>query len=168
MPTYKVAAPSKLVVTARSMVHDTATTWSAVTGTVDADPATLATSGARASFTVDMTTYDAGDFLRNRKLRKDFDLDEHPKASFELTRVKDVVESGGGRFKATAEGVLRWRGKEVPLTIAGEGRLEAGRLDATGSFDLDIRKLGLAAPRFLMIKMSDEVAVTVTLSGTVA
>lgn len=154
----------KLIVKARSSVHDTVTTWSVVRGDVDADPDTLATAGATAKFTVDMTQFDAGDWLKNRKLRKDFDMDAHPQATFELTKVKDVVRDAGG-FTATAEGILRWRGKEVPLVIAGKGSLDDRRVTASGQFELDIRHLGLSAPRFLMFKMSDEVAVEVTLEG---
>jgi polyisoprenoid-binding protein YceI len=167
MPKYAVGAGSKLVVKARSSVHDTTTTWDVVTGTVEADPDTLATAGATATFTVDMTSFDAGDWLRNRKLKKDFEMESHPKAIFELTKVKDVVRTGA-EFTATAEGVLRWRGKDVPLIVQGKGTLDAGSLAATGRFELDIRKLGLSAPRFLMFKMEDEVAVDVTLAGRVA
>ena len=54
--------------------------WNKITGEVDADPDTLATAGATARFAVDMTTFDAGDWLKNRKLRKDFDLDAPPDA----------------------------------------------------------------------------------------
>jgi polyisoprenoid-binding protein YceI len=166
MPRYAVGAGSSLVVKARSSIHDTKTVWSSVSGDVTADAATLATDGATATFTVDMTRFDAGDFLRNRKLRKDFAMDAHPQATFTLTAVRDVVGEGG-RFRATADGVLRWRGKEVPLTVAGEGTLDGQRLAATGRFEIDIKKLGMSAPRFLMFKMEDEVAVEVTLAGTV-
>jgi polyisoprenoid-binding protein YceI len=157
----------RMVVMARSKVHDTTTTWSVVRGEVEADPDTLATAGATAKFTVDMTQFDAGDWLKNRKLRKDFEMDAHPQATFELTAVRDVVKDASG-FTATAEGVLRWRGKSVPLTIAGKGTLDAKRVTASGSFELDIKHLGLSAPRFLMFKMSDEVAVEVTLEGAVS
>jgi polyisoprenoid-binding protein YceI len=166
MARYVVAAGSSLVVKARSSIHDTKTVWSKVTGEVTADAATLATAGAVATFTVDMTAFDAGDFLKNRKLRKDFDLEKHPQATFTLTGLRDVVGEGG-RFKATAEGVLRWRGREVTLTVAGEGTLDDSRLAAVGRFELDIKRLGLSAPRFLMFKVEDEVAVEVTLAGTV-
>ena len=133
-------------------------------GEVDADPETLATAGAKARFTVDMTQFDAGDFLRNRKLRKDFDLEQHPQAIFELTAVKDVVRTGD-EFTATGVGTLRWRGRALELTIAGRGTLDGRGLAATGRFELDIRDLGLSAPKFLMFKMADEVAVEVTLRG---
>ncbi len=162
---YRVSS-GKLTVQARSKVHDTTTVWDKVTGDVEADADTLATSGAHATFHVDMTSFDAGDWLKNRKLKKDFDMDAHPKATFELRSVRDVVRDGA-KFTATAEGVLRWRGKEVVLTLAGRGTLDPMRVEASATFEIDIKKLGLSAPRFLMIKMDDEVAVSVTVTGQV-
>lgn len=162
---YRVSS-GKLTVQARSKVHDTTTVWDKVSGEVEADADTLATAGAHATFTVDMASFDAGDWLKNRKLKKDFDMDAHPKATFELRKVTDVVRDGA-KFTASAEGVLRWRGKEVVLTLAGRGTLDPMRVEASASFVVDIRKLGLSAPRFLMIKMDDEVAVEVTVTGAV-
>ncbi len=154
----------KLTVQARSRVHDTTTVWDKVTGDVDADANAI--ERASATFRVDMTSFDAGDWLKNRKLRKDFDMDAHPKATFELRGVKDVVRDGA-KFTATAEGVLRWRGKEVVLALQGRGTLDDMRVEASATFELDIKRLGLAAPRFLMIKMEDEVSVDVTVRGAV-
>jgi len=162
---YRIAA-GKLTVKARSRVHDTTTVWNKVTGDVEAEAETLATAGAQAKFTVDMTAFDAGDWLKNRKLRKDFDMDSHPSATFELRAVRDVVRDGP-TFTATAEGVLRWRGKEVVVTLAGQGKLDGVSLEATATFELDIKKLGLAAPRFLMFKVEDEVTVDVNIQGGV-
>jgi polyisoprenoid-binding protein YceI len=162
---YTVAA-GKLTVKARSRVHDTTTVWDKVSGEVEADPETLATAGARATFEVDMTSFDAGDWLKNRKLRKDFDLDHHPKATFELRGLKDVVRDGP-TFTANAEGVLRWRGKEVVVALAGQGKLDGVGLEATATFELDIKRLGLAAPKFLMFKVEDEVSIDVTVRGPV-
>ena len=165
MPVYQVGAGSKLTVKARSRVHDTTTVWDALDGTVEADPATIETTGAKVAVAVDMTKYDAGDFLKNRKLRKDFDLDAHPKATFELLGLDGVVRGDGGKLTAKARGVLRWRGREVPLVIEGSGVLDARGLDVSARFDLDIRQLGLSAPRFLMFKMEDEVTIDVVLRG---
>jgi polyisoprenoid-binding protein YceI len=163
---FKVTS-GKLSVQARSRVHDTTTVWSKVSGDVDADPDTLATAGAKGAFTVDMTVFDAGDWLKNRKLRRDFDLDHHPTATFSLDKV-ERVEREGDAFTANATGTLRWRGKEVVLTLAGRGILDRVRLEATATFTLDIRALGLSAPRFFVFKMEDEVTVEVTLAGTPA
>ena len=83
-----------------------------------------------------------------------------------LTAVRDVVRDGP-TFTATADGKLRWHGKEVVVTLRGSGKLDGMGVEATGTFDLDIRTLGLSAPRFLMIKMDDVVAVDVTVRGAV-
>ena len=162
---YSVEA-GKLTVKARSRVHDTTTVWDKITGEVEADADTLATAGAKATFTVDMSSFDAGDWLKNRKLRKDFDMDAHPKAIFELRSLRDVVRDGP-TFSATAEGVLKWRGKEVVVTLAGQGKLDGVGLEAKATFELDIKQLGLAAPRFLMFKVEDEVTVDVSVRGGV-
>jgi polyisoprenoid-binding protein YceI len=162
---YRVSS-GKLTVKARSRVHDTTTVWDKVTGSVEADAETLATDGARATFAVDMTSFDAGDWLKNRKLKSDFEMDKHPNATFELRSVKDVVRDGA-KFTANAEGVLRWRGKEVVLGLAGRGTLDPMHVEASATFELDIKKLGLSAPRFLMIKMENEVTVEVTVTGSV-
>ena len=162
---YRVAAGT-LTVQARSRVHDTTTVWNKITGEITADPDTLATAGATAHFEVDMTAFDAGDFLKNRKLRKDFDLEHHPRASFELGALHGVVRAGAS-FTATAVGTLGWRGRQVELTLAGRGTLDEMGVEATATFDLDIRRLGLSAPRFLIFKVEDEVTVEVAIRGTV-
>ncbi len=152
----------KLTVKARSTVHDTTTVWDKVTGDVEASPDAI--EAATATFTVDMTKFDAGDFLKNRKLRKDFDMDAHPTATFTLKSVSNVVRDGQ-KFTAKAEGTLRWRGKDVVLALSGQGTLDDKHVEANATFELDIRKLGMSAPRFLMFKMEDEVTVEVTLRG---
>jgi polyisoprenoid-binding protein YceI len=162
VPIYKVdAASSRIVVKARSSIHDTSTTWNRIEGTAEADPAALL--DARASFSVDMTAFDAGDWLKNRKLRKDLDVARHPRAIFEITGLRDMHQNEDGSFRATADGILRWRGKELALAVSGRGRIDATAIDATGSFDLDIRQLGVEPPRFLMFKVESEVTVEVTL-----
>ena len=163
MAKYAINA-GKLTVKARSNVHDTTTVWDRVTGEVDASADAI--EGAKATFSVDMTKFDAGDFLKNRKLRKDFDMDANPTATFTLQRVSDVVRDGD-KFSAKAEGTLRWRGKDVPLALAGSGTLDASRVEARATFELDIKKLGLSAPKFFLFKMEDVVTVEVSLRGGV-
>jgi polyisoprenoid-binding protein YceI len=138
--------------------------WDTITGSIDADADAI--EQAKATFAVDMTKFDAGDFLKNRKLRKDFAMDAHPTATFTLTRVSEVVRDGA-KFTAKAEGTLDWRGKQVPLVLTGQGTLDDKRVEARGTFELDIRKLGLSAPRFFMFKMEDEVTVDVSVRGAV-
>ena len=167
MPRYRVAAGSRLSVKARSRIHDTTTVWDSIDGEVEVDPDTVATTAvARVAVGVDMTKFDAGDFLKNRKLRKDFALEAHPLASFALTGLTGVVRSGA-TFTATARGVLDWRGVQIELVLAGRGTLDDMRVEASATFELDIRRLGLSAPRFLMFKVEDEVTVDVAIRGTV-
>ncbi len=160
----KYKATGKLVVRARSAIHDTTTTWDKITGDVEADPAAI--EAASAKFSVDMTSFEAGDWLKNRKLRKDFALEDHPTATFELQTVSGVVRDGS-KFEAKADGNMVWRGKTVPLTLSGKGSLDADRLVATASFELDITLFGLTAPKFFMFKVEDVVTVEVTLQGVV-
>ena len=158
------AVKGKLSVKARSSVHDTTTVWDKITGDVDADPDSI--ERATAKFSVDMSSFDAGDWLKNRKLRKDFDLEQHSTATFELARVSDVVRDGA-KFQAKANGTLHWRGKQVPLVLSGIGTLDATKVAATATFELDIKLLGLQAPKFFAFKMEDVVTVEVAISGGV-
>lgn len=161
---YSVSS-GRLTVKARSSVHDTTTVWDKVTGSVDADASAI--EQATATFSVDMTKFDAGDFLKNRKLRKDFAMEDHPTATFTLQRVSDVKRDGT-KFTAKAEGTLRWRGKDVVLVLSGQGTLDDTHVEAKATFELDIKKLGLTAPKFFVFKMEDEVTVEVTLRGGIA
>jgi polyisoprenoid-binding protein YceI len=154
----------KLTVKARSSVHDTTTVWDSISGNVEASADAI--EQAKATFTVDMTKFDAGDFLKNRKLRKDFDMDGNPTATFTLDRVSDV-QRDGTKFTAKAQGTLRWRGKDVQLVLTGSGSLDDTHVEAKASFELDIKKLGLSAPRFFVFKMEDEVAIEVSVRGEI-
>ena len=141
---YRVAS-GKLTVKARSSVHDTTTVWDKVTGDGRRRCRTRS-SAANATFAVDMTSFDAGDWLKNRKLRKDFDMDAHPDAQRSARRAcRDVVRDGA-KFTATAEGVLRWRGKEVVLVARRPWYARSTSASKPPrTFELDIKKLGLRA-----------------------
>jgi hypothetical protein len=158
MARYSIGA-GKLTVKARSSVHDTTTVWDKITGSVDASADAIEQA-------IDMTKFDAGDFLKNRKLRKDFAMEDHPSATFTLDRVSDVKRDGS-RFTAKAEGTLRWRGKDVALVLSGQGTLDDKQVEARATFELDIKRLGLSAPKFFVFKMEDEVTIEVSVRGAV-
>jgi polyisoprenoid-binding protein YceI len=162
VPVYTIdAGGSRVVVSARSSIHDTRTVWNALSGTVTAEPADLA--GAAAELAVDMTRYDAGDFLKNRKIKKDLEVKKHPTARFRLAALREVAEDRPGHFTARADGVIEWRGRTVSVAAAGEGTLGGAELRATARFELDVRGFGVEPPRFLMFKVEEVVAVEVTL-----
>ncbi len=157
------SAASAVVVKARSSIHDTTTTWNAVSGTIDADPKTLVGDGAVASIAVDMTSFDAGDWLKNRKLKKDLDVAKHPHASFELVELSSVVREDDGSFRAEAKGTMSWRGRTVEIEAAGFGTVEAERIEARATFELDVTILGVKPPKVLMFKVDEVVSVEVVL-----
>jgi polyisoprenoid-binding protein YceI len=159
---------SRVVVAARSNIHDTSARWDAVSGTIEADPDDLTGAGCAVDLWVDMTRHDAGDFLRNRKLRKDLQVERFPRAHFSLTALEGVEARGEGRFAAQATGVIDWHDRQVTITASGEGTLGPAELSATARFELDVRAFGVEPPRFLMFKVEEIVAVEVTLSARVA
>lgn len=167
MPSYNVdTGRSQILVRARSSIHDTNTTFSKISGRVEADGDTLEETGATASFSVDMGAFDAGDWLKNRKLKKDMDPGRYPTATFELTELRDVKREDDGSFVARAVGTLAWRGRSLTVEVAGKGTLDDSGIDATGTFDLDIRELGMEPPKILMFKVEPEVTIEVTLRAT--
>lgn len=160
MPRYTIdSQASTLVVTARSSVHDTVTSWRGISGTIEADLEKL--DEIAADVAVDMKTADAGDWLKNRKLRKDMDFDKHPEATMKIDRLEDVQREGT-EVKATGHGTLRWRGKEVPVVMTGSGTIGDSDLRAQGNFDIDVTHLGITPPKVLMIKVENVVSCKVS------
>jgi len=160
VPTYKIQR-GKVTVTARSSIHDTKTVWSKVAGTIDADPDAL--GGASAQLTVDMRAFDAGDFMKNWKLKSELEPDKHPTASFRLSRVEDPREPTAGAFSGTAIGQLAWRDKTCDVKARGTAKLDRRSLEAQATFELNVRDLGVAPPKILMFKVEDVVTVQVEL-----
>jgi polyisoprenoid-binding protein YceI len=148
-------------VKARSAIHDTVTRWSRVGGVIrfDADDP----GAAHAEIEVDMRSFDAGDRLKNWKLKSDLDPDSHPTAQFVLGRLDQVHEEVAGRFVAGGVGQLQWRGKRVDIAVRGKATVDRMSIEASASFELDVKTLGVSPPRFLMFKVEDVVSVTVTL-----
>jgi hypothetical protein len=156
MPKYTIdSKTSKLLVTARSSVHNTEIVWQGISGTIDGT-AGDDVSNMKADVAVDMTTADAGDWLKNRKMRKDMQFDKHGSATFELGGIDEITQDGE-RMTAIIHGTLHWRGKSVEVIAKGEGTLGETELVATGSFDIDMTKLGITPPKVLMIKVEDVV-----------
>ncbi len=157
------SAKSTVVVKARSSIHDTTTTWNQISGTIEAAADSLESAGAIATIDVDMTSFDAGDWLKNRKLKKDLAVTQYPLAQFELSELAEVVRGDDGEFKATAVGKLRWRSQEVTVTAPGKGRVNDDGIEARAIFELDVTDLGVKPPKILMFKVEKIVAIEVVL-----
>ena len=158
---YQVEPSSRLVVTARSSVHDTETVWSRISGHLEVDPDAL-DAGASAEIEVAMGEFDAGDWLKNRKIKKDLDVARHPTARFRLGGLADIDDSGA-ETAARATGTISWRGHEAEIEATGTARVGSDAISATARFELDVRKLGVTPPRILMLKVEDVVSVVVEL-----
>ena len=151
---------SKLVVMARSKVHDTEMIWKGITGSIDAKVDGL--DSAKSEISVDMTTGDAGDWVKNRKLRKELNFDKNPKASFSLRSVEKLEQSEQA-VSAQLQGELRWRGKTITVDCKTQGKVTQTGIEVTGTFDIDMTDLGITPPKVLMIKIDDVVNCTITI-----
>jgi polyisoprenoid-binding protein YceI len=156
---------SLVIVRARSSVHDTDTKFTRLGGTVDVDPEDPG-SGAQARISVDMREFDAGDWLKNRKLKGDLEPDRYPEALFTLSLLKDVARKAGERFEARAFGGLAWRGRSTSVEATGGATITPVRVIAECRFDLDVTTLGVKPPKVLMFKVEDVVSVEVRLEAS--
>jgi polyisoprenoid-binding protein YceI len=144
-------------VRAKSALHDTTTKFGKVEGTIDFDPD--APASAQCDIRVDMRVFDAGDTFKNWKLKGDLDAETYPTATFILARFDDVHEVTAGAFTATATGQIKWRDHTPIVKVKGKATVDRRSIDARASFDLDVRQLGIAPPKFLMFKVDEIVAV---------
>ena len=149
-----VVKSARVVVTARA-TPDLVARWSKGAGTIELDPDHPA--GARAEITVDIRTFDAGDWFSHWRVNAGLDVDRHPTARFLLMRLEGARESTPGQIEGVAVGQLQWRGHTTDVRARGKARISRRQIDATGSFDVDARRLGVAA--------GDLLAVEVTLSA---
>jgi hypothetical protein len=160
-----VPGRTRIEVTARSSVHDTTTVWTVMTGTIEVDPQDPG-AGATAVLTVDMREFDAGDRLKNWKVRGDLEPDKYPEAVFTLRDLREVrAAAGDGRWQAQAPGTIRWRGREAAITAVGAATLGPSAVSAECSFDLDVRTVGVKPPKILMLKVEEIVTVKVRLEA---
>ncbi len=157
-----VLSTGRVSVTARSAVHDTTAIWPAVSGTIDFDQAHP--EKAAAEVRVDMRVFDAGDALKNWKMRSHLEPEKHPFASFRLHTLEGMARDGD-EVSAEARGAMDWRGRTSEIRARGSASVDAQRLRAEARFVLDLRALGIAAPRVLMFRIEDVVEVHVELSA---
>ena len=160
----------RVEVLAKSSIHDTKTVWSELGGTIELDVERMRADGvteveASADIDVDMTAFDAGDWLKNRKLKKDLAVAKHPQAKFALGALNQIERGDGDSFNAAATGTLSWRGRSCQIEASGSGTVTEDRVEATATFTLNVTELGVTPPKVLMFKVEDTVEVTVHLSA---
>ncbi len=158
-------AKSLVVVHARSSVHDTDARWTKLSGLVTVDPGDPA-AGAEARVVVDMREFDAGDRMKNWKLRGDIEPDKYPEAVFTLSKLEDVRAGGAAaRFEAAALGSIAWRGRTASVRAQGGALITPDKIVAACKFELNVTHLGVKPPKVLMFKVDEVVLVEVTLEA---
>jgi polyisoprenoid-binding protein YceI len=161
-------ARSLVVVHARSSVHDTDARWTKLSGVVTVDPGDPG-AGAEARVVVDMREFDAGDRMKNWKLRGDIEPDKYPEAVFTLARLEDVRAGGAAaRFEAAALGAIAWRGRTAEIRAKGGASITGERIVAACKFELNVTHLGVKPPKVLMFKVDEVVEVEVTIEAKAA
>ena len=153
---------SKLIARVRSSLHEVEIVWDAVRGSFELNPEDLA-AGIEGSVEVEMTRYDSGDWLRNRKIRNDLRLRDYPHARLELGKLVEMRTAESDGLVGKIEGVLQWHGHTVPVTVSGTGTVNAKTVSAQCSFRLKMGQLGITVPRFLMFRMDEEVLLEATI-----
>jgi polyisoprenoid-binding protein YceI len=117
------------------------------------------------AFEVPVASIDTGIELRNRHLRELLEVDRFPFARLELPRAAvDVPEPGQVRSQIV-EGRLTLHGVMRPVSVeyrAAGG--DDGRSLVSGSFALDLRDNGMAAPAWLGLKVAPGIKVAAELS----
>lgn len=148
-------APYRVVkgrVTVKAGSSPDVTTWSKVTGTIQLD--LDRPDGARAEISVDMRSFEAGDWFQNWQRKGNLDADAHPTAKLVLMRLEGVREGSAGQLEGTAVGQLQWRGKTAEVRVRGTARVNPRAIEASGSFDVDPQRFGIKADERLRAEVS--------------
>ena len=158
-------ARSLVVVHAKSSVHDTAARFTRLTGVISVDPGDPA-ADTEARVSVDMREFDAGDRMKNWKLRGDIEPDKYPEAVFTLARLEKVrAGPAAAGFEAAASGAIVWRGRTATVRADGGAHITPEKLVAQCKFELNVTHLGVKPPKILMFKVDETVHVEVTLEA---
>jgi polyisoprenoid-binding protein YceI len=113
-------------------------------------------------FVVDLRTLDTGNSRRDRNMHDDYlKTDEYPEAVYE-GRLETLPDPGtGGEQEIRAKGTfsLKEREKELEITVMLRYDEDEQEWTARAEFKTLLSDYSISRPRFLMIRMRDEVTV---------
>ncbi len=166
MRVFQVVSGSNIQVHAKSAVHDTRTVWNHIDGDIRANvtPSSLTDISMRISVT--MGSFNAGSFLKNQALKKQYPTLKNSVANFVLEKF-ETRHWNGTKGKGVVYGELVLHGYPVAVTAEVEATVRDTEILANATFALDLQSLGLRAPKLLMFQVDNVVAVTVELRGQV-
>jgi polyisoprenoid-binding protein YceI len=141
-------------VEARAPLHSTHAEGRGLSGRVSVDPADVAGS-LRMEVSVEIAALKSGDRLLDSKSLAHVDAARHPSARF-------VLEKASGTAAALRiEGKLSWRGTDLPFATTARADVGASESRGRASFELDMRRFGLVAPKLLFLRVEDVVKIEV-------
>ncbi|MEC8024896.1 MAG: YceI family protein [Myxococcota bacterium] len=99
-----------------------------------------------------------GNRMQDYAMYKHLDSQQWPEAHYEVTGL-DVLSRNPWRIRV--HGVIHYRDMDTPLSTEATGTVTADRLEAKCSFSLRLAELGVAPPRLLFMRVSENVDVDV-------
>ena len=99
-----------------------------------------------------------GNRMQDYAMYKHLDTERWPEAHYEITGL-DVLSREPWRIRI--HGVIHYRDMDTPLSTEATGSLADGVLEAKCSFSLRLAELGVAPPRLLFMRVSEQVDVDV-------
>ena len=106
-----------------------------------------------------------GNRMQDYAMYKHLDTQRWPEAKFEITGL-DVLSRAPWRIRI--HGVIHYRDMDTPLSTEATGSLNNDILEAQCSFSLRLADLGVAPPRLLFMRVSEQVDVDVHIVASAA
>lgn len=156
---------SHLEFTVSDALHTVKGTFKIQSGVVRVNPANGAATG---QILVDAKSGDSGSHMRDRRMHKQIlESDKYPEIAFAPSRIEGQIAPAGDS-KISITGVFTIHGAGHPLTTTALVHREGNQFKASVTFSVPYVKWGMKDPSNFLIKVKDEVRITLDLTGTVS
>lgn len=158
--------PAKTTVkfTLDAALHTVHGTFHARPSTLQFDPSSGQVSG---EILVDAKSGETGNGMRDRKMHKEIlESDTYPEISFHPIRIEGAVSSSE-KSSVKVHGTFRIHGVDREIEVPGQAEIFPDHWIADMHFTLPYQKWGMKNPSTLFLKVSDSVAIDLSLAGPV-
>ena len=135
-----------------------------VTGAIAADPAKP--GAATVEVTVDMSSLDTGNSLRNREMRELYlETKQHPTCSFKSASVvapESITANQPADIKVTGDFTLHGVTKRMTIPVRVV-LIPDGRIHATSTFNVHMPDFGINVPNNILVTVNNDVPVRLDL-----
>ena len=132
-----------------------------VSGEIVFDPENLS-QGAEVSFEVDAGSLETGNRIRDRKMRESLlETATYPAIVFRSAKIEAIAPTlrPGETQELTVQGILSLHGVDRPIAFPVKAARREDQVRVTGETMLRLTDFAIPIPRFLFIKLRDEVKV---------